>query len=101
MTDYYHIQDSGCCLICPNSYDGCLCYNCKCRKCDAYDRGICSYVDYFKQQRADQRWEEQQRQLKQEVDRKKPETPQLNLFGKKIRKNTIEYFERINRGCKK
>jgi len=26
----------GCCLDCPNGYEGCLCYDCKCKKCYWY-----------------------------------------------------------------
>ena len=38
MSDnYYDAEDPGCCLICPNSYDGCLCYECKCSKCSEYE----------------------------------------------------------------
>jgi len=27
---------SGCCLLCADSKHGCLCYNCKCKKCECY-----------------------------------------------------------------
>lgn len=36
----------GCCLICENAYPGCLCYDCKCSKCEHYsgnvDTDICN-----------------------------------------------------------
>lgn len=36
MIDYYEQADPGCCLVCPDAYPGCLCYNCKCSKCVHY-----------------------------------------------------------------
>ena len=36
MEDYYELQDEGCCLHCPMAEPGCLCYNCKCSKCEHY-----------------------------------------------------------------
>lgn len=36
MKDYFEIEDSGCCLHCPDAKPGCLCYNCKCSKCEHY-----------------------------------------------------------------
>lgn len=36
MKDYYELEDHGCCLICEEGYEGCLCYNCKCSKCEHY-----------------------------------------------------------------
>lgn len=36
MEDYYELEDRGCCLHCEDSYEGCLCYNCKCSKCIHY-----------------------------------------------------------------
>lgn len=32
--EYY--GEFGCCLTCPKAHTGCLCYNCKCRKCLHY-----------------------------------------------------------------
>ena len=35
--DYYECElDEGCCLKCSESYDGCLCFECKCTKCYWY-----------------------------------------------------------------
>lgn len=46
---------SGCCLTCRKQADGCLCFNCKCRKCDWYeirihgwDLDLYDYKDYKK-----------------------------------------------------
>ena len=39
MTFDYYGKD-GCCLTCPTAYIGCLCFNCKCRKCAYYDSEI-------------------------------------------------------------
>lgn len=36
MRDYFEIEDPGCCLHCPDAKPGCLCYNCKCSKCEHY-----------------------------------------------------------------
>ena len=30
--------DSGCCLKCSDSAEGCLCFKCKCKKCYWYDK---------------------------------------------------------------
>jgi hypothetical protein len=37
MVDYYKDDSLGCCLACSDSYDGCLCFDCNCTKCDMYD----------------------------------------------------------------
>jgi len=39
--DFYGMQlngilDSGCCMLCTDRYDGCLCYDCNCTKCYWY-----------------------------------------------------------------
>lgn len=36
MRDYYELEDQGCCLHCPMAEPGCLCFNCKCSKCEHY-----------------------------------------------------------------
>ena len=33
--------DEGCCLNCSESHEGCLCFDCKCTKCDEYSDGNC------------------------------------------------------------
>jgi len=44
--------ESGCCLICDSAEEGCLCFNCKCRKCfwyerdDYEDKGYCEKRTY-------------------------------------------------------
>lgn len=30
-------DEIGCCLTCEEGYEGCLCFECKCRKCEEYD----------------------------------------------------------------
>lgn len=35
LIDYY--EKEGCCLTCPDAYRGCLCPECRCRKCAHYD----------------------------------------------------------------
>ena len=49
MRDYY--GEDGCCLTCEDSYDGCLCFDCKCKKCEWYEAdtdysGHCEYGQY-------------------------------------------------------
>lgn len=39
--DYY--GEDGCCLICSDSEEGCMCFGCKCRKCVHYLDGRCTY----------------------------------------------------------
>ena len=33
---YLKVHDSGCCLKCSDAEPGCLCYECKCKKCYWY-----------------------------------------------------------------
>lgn len=47
-TDYY--DKKGCCLVCNEAKEGCLCYECKCRNCywyeyDSHDKGHCNHPD--------------------------------------------------------
>lgn len=59
--DYY--GEEGCCLNCPDSEEGCLCYNCKCTKCYWYtppeeyggEKGDCDKTDELKEQKKE-RW---------------------------------------------
>jgi hypothetical protein len=73
MTDYYEIED-GCCLTCPDAEPDCLCFECNCKKCDAYESlgdgtGYCTYASHWKslaQERQDnwlskKEWIQQQR----------------------------------------
>lgn len=44
MNDYYFAK--GCCLSCAKQIWGCLCFECKCRKCKHYlklgeNKGVC------------------------------------------------------------
>lgn len=52
--NYYDEDDEGCCLICEDAEDGCLCYNCKCTRCFNYTPqeygGICDLAYEFKQE---------------------------------------------------
>lgn len=36
MFDYY--DKVGCCLTCPDSYEGCLCVECLCTQCSHYEK---------------------------------------------------------------
>ena len=42
--DYYEesleFGVGGCCLLCPDAYPGCLCYECKCCQCAHYDADL-------------------------------------------------------------
>jgi len=73
--DYYNEpEDTGCCLNCSSSYKGCLCFDCKCKRCFWYsynydfDKGSCDYINVLKKERQKE-WEEQQR-LKQEQNQR-------------------------------
>ena len=56
MIDYHEEEDEGCCLVCPEAEEGCLCYDCKCSKCDNYRReedeeeGYCVLAEEWKDQ---------------------------------------------------
>ena len=49
-------RNSGCCLDCDDSHDGCLCYDCKCKNCFWYssqedtqsEKGHCDKTDSLK-----------------------------------------------------
>lgn len=98
--DYYEDDyTSGCCLNCDNSYDGCLCFACKCRKCywyappddflaiddrDGCPRGVCELayregVASAKEKARKEKFYERQR------EKYNPKLPQKDLFGKFIR----------------
>jgi len=97
MIDYYAIDDPGCCLVCDYASPGCLCYDCKCSKCEWYNPSghgrACGKVDDF---------EDERRQHKREQEylgweRKHKRTDQKTLTGDWIRENTLELFKRENR----
>lgn len=107
--DYYGLEDKGCCLICPNGYDGCLCYKCKCRKCDNYERtpygGHCQLIEQFKQERREAKWyaKREAKWYAKLVQQKKyyPPTNQQTISGKPLRKNTPQFIAYENRKVKK
>jgi hypothetical protein len=39
VNDYHALEDPGCCLLCEDAEEGCLCFECKCRKCSHYVPG--------------------------------------------------------------
>ena len=96
--DYYALDDLGCCLICPDAYDGCLCYNCKCKKCDWYDdSGIgrpCSKCDELIEER-------KALQQIEKYEKNFPKTNQKNIFGGYLRKHTKQFLFYDNRKVKK
>ena len=59
--DFYQSceTDEGCCLNCSDSHEGCLCYDCKCKKCWWYTppeewdgiKGHCDMVEVLKEER--------------------------------------------------
>jgi hypothetical protein len=60
--DWYSLGDLGCCLICPDAKEGCLCFNCKCKKCFYYSKGFnkgyCDLTETLKEEKK-QRWIEE------------------------------------------
>lgn len=87
MTDYYKESDKGCCLLCDNAKEGCLCLACKCKKCEWYipkpeGGGECGHIDLDNfMQRA---------QNKYKI--KKPHSNQKSLSGYFLVKSEKEYF---------
>ena len=82
MEDYYELDDPGCCLICEDAFEGCMCYNCKCSKCEWYSanhpagsesydyvngKEVCVLVDFLKAQKQE-KWEESQKKSKFKID---------------------------------
>jgi len=67
--DYYEWNDDGCCLICKNGYDGCLCYECKCRQCYWYNdnQSCCDLPDVWRYER-EEVWENGQNYYLKVVD---------------------------------
>ena len=44
--DFY--GEDGCCLTCEDAEEGCLCYACKCTKCEWYSGGSCLKAKEFR-----------------------------------------------------
>lgn len=88
--DYYEICEfgEGCCLNCPDSYEGCLCYECKCKQCywytppEEYDRekGHCDKTDELIKEKREE-WR------KEMIFKNKKSN---KLFEKKIKANEKE-----------
>jgi len=70
-TDWYHIcgmgQENGCCLLCDDAEEGCLCYDCKCSDCLWYSgythyrgKGSCDLAEEWKEEAEEKRrnWED-------------------------------------------
>jgi hypothetical protein len=87
-TDYYEIEDSGCCLLCPDAHKGCLCFDCCCKKCYWYsspgdnydDNGSCDKVEELKEENREE-W----------IRMKKEEQERANIeYEKKMKKEPIK-----------
>jgi hypothetical protein len=83
--------DGGCCLVCPEAYTGCLCYECKCRQCyhytyDGNDSGHCDIAKEVWRERLQER---------QKIENKKwiKETKKLKETNKRIEKEIKERNE--------
>jgi len=69
--NYYNIGvGEGCCLNCYEAREGCLCYDCKCKKCywystDGYN-GHCEKTDALKEQRKKEAKERYQRECEED-----------------------------------
>jgi len=83
--DYYAMLEygEGCCLNCPDSEEGCLCYNCKCKNCLWYspleeyngEKGHCDKTDELKQ-RKQNKWI---KKFSESMKEKKIFNPQITL----------------------
>jgi hypothetical protein len=89
--DYY--GEEGCCLNCSDAHDGCLCFSCKCRKCDWYefdyleDSGYCNKVKIFED------YEREAIEVKEILENKYPRGSHLiALFSDGAHKRSINYF---------
>jgi hypothetical protein len=51
-----HYNRKGCCLNCADKHKGCLCYNCRCSRCDWQNsyNGSCRKVGEFKEKREEE-----------------------------------------------
>ena len=55
--DFY--LESGCCLCCDEAEPGCLCFNCKCKRCEHYikpsdwdgEKGKCARTIFSKEEK--------------------------------------------------
>lgn len=93
--NYYELEyNSGCCLKCSESHEGCLCYNCKCKKCYWYtppeendgEKGICDLVEELKRERKEKFLEELR--IKELIKEKQSEL--LKRDNKKVLAKTKE-----------
>jgi hypothetical protein len=48
-----HYDEKGCCLTCADSHQGCMCYNCRCSKCDYHSdyNGKCLKINELQEER--------------------------------------------------
>lgn len=89
--DYYGIN--GCCLTCLNGYEGCLCIDCKCKKCFWYAKtwygGVCDKK--WTKEKAKEYYEQKQRLSNEEFRKKKKERAKDDLKNREYNKaNTIK-----------
>lgn len=55
-SNYYKLENNGCCLICSESQPGCLCYDCCYKECFHYsknqwtEKGYCDLVKTLKEE---------------------------------------------------
>jgi hypothetical protein len=88
--DYYNKGlngQSGCCLVCPEAHEGCLCYDCKCKKCFYYsppegfsDKGSCDKVSELKEERK----KELREYYKQKEEKEYQNSKKLEKYNEKI-----------------
>ena len=94
--DFYYAP--GCCLACSKQYKGCLCFQCKCRKCEHYDGSgygrACTMAEYLSEESKRAYYE---RKEQAERNKKYPITTQKTIFGNYLRKNTPQFLAKENR----
>lgn len=98
--DFYDLclngADGGCCLVCPEAHPGCLCFECKCRKCfyytyDGNDSGHCDIAKSVWKERIQQREEMKGETWKKDSEKLKEHNKKIEQELKEGGKITSSY----------
>jgi len=92
--------DTGCCLYCSNAEEGCLCYECKCKKCYWYSspqetgigKGVCDKVEVLKEEKKQKIIDEYREAERKEYEK----TLRLQERNKKVEKIIKEEGEIVS-----